>query len=160
MGPDGNLWSTVEARLAPNAVNTIARITPSRSITEFPVPTLNCSLASGILAGPDGALWFAEEVGNKIGRITTDGVIAEFPLPTPNSLPRHFTVGADGALWFTQQADRIGRITMRGAITEFAVPTANASPYGIATAPDGTIWFTEQRSNKIGKLTPAAAAKN
>src|SRR5205823_418830 len=131
-GPDGNLWSTVSAFVAPDAVNMIARITPAGTITEFPVPTLNCSLASGILAGPDGALWFAEEKGNKIGRITTDGVITEFPLPTPNSLPRQFTAGADGALWFTQRADSIGRITMSGAITDFAVPTANASPYGIA----------------------------
>ena len=29
---------------------------------------------AGITAGPDGALWFAEVVGNKIGRITTDGI--------------------------------------------------------------------------------------
>ena len=141
-------------------MNMIARITPSGSLTEFLVPTLNCSLASGILTGPDGALWFAEEAGNKIGRITTDGVITEFPLPTPNSLPRHFTAGADDALWFTQRADRIGRITMSGAITEFSVPTAKASPYGITTAQDGTIWFTEQASNKIGKLTPAPTTRN
>ena len=26
-----------------------------------------------IAAGPDGALWFTELLGNKIGRITTDG---------------------------------------------------------------------------------------
>src|SRR5205823_2068604 len=47
-GPDGNLWSTVSAFVAPDAVNMIARITPAGTITEFPVPTLNCSLASGI----------------------------------------------------------------------------------------------------------------
>jgi virginiamycin B lyase len=159
-GPDGNLWATVSAlKYFPDAVNMIARIKPDGTITEFPVPTLNSALAGGILAGPDGALWFAEEDSNKIGRITTSGEITEFPLPTPNSLPRTFTLGPDGALWFTQQADRIGRITMSGEITEFTVPTAKASPYGIATAPDGTIWFTEQAANKIGKLTPAPAPK-
>jgi len=160
LGPDGNLWATVEARLAPNAVNMIARITPDGSITEFSVPTLNCSLASGISTGSDGALWFAEEGSDKIGRITTDGAITEFTLPKPHSLPRSLTLGADGALWFTERADRIGRIATDGTITEFAVPTANASPYGIATATDGTIWFTEQAANKIGKLTPAPKAEN
>ena len=97
IGPDGNLWATVAALLAPDAVNMIARITPSGTITEFPVPTLNSSLAGGILAGPDGALWFAEEDSNKIGRITTAGEITEFPLPTPNSLPRALTLGPDGS---------------------------------------------------------------
>jgi streptogramin lyase len=160
IGPDGNLWSTLEAPpSSSDPVNMIARITPVGSITEFPVPTVNCSLASGILAGPDGALWFSEEIGNKIGRITTDGTITEFPLPNPNSLPRHFTIGTDGALFFTERADRIGRIAMDGTISEFEVPTVNASPYGIATARDGSIWFTEQGANKIAKLTWTAASE-
>jgi len=37
-------------------------------MTEFLVPTAN-SGPCGITAGPDGALWFTEELGNKIGRI-------------------------------------------------------------------------------------------
>jgi streptogramin lyase len=39
------------------------------SITEFPIPTAG-SQPAGIAAGPDGNLWFAEQLGNKIGRIT------------------------------------------------------------------------------------------
>ena len=124
------------------------------SITEYPIPT-GSSYPQGIAAGPDGALWFTEQIGNNIGRITTAGVVTEYPIPTAGSQPIGIVAGPDGALWFTQRADRIGRIAMNGAITEFTVPTAKASPYGIATAADGTIWFTEQASNKIGKLTPA-----
>ncbi len=48
--------------------NKIGRISPSGTITEFPVP----NLLSEIAAGPDGNLWFTEDSGNKIGRITSD----------------------------------------------------------------------------------------
>jgi len=38
-------------------------------------------------------------------------------------------VGADGALWFTEQnVNRIGRITTAGVITEFPVPSFDSRP--------------------------------
>ncbi len=40
-------------------------------ITEFALPTAS-SAPTGITAGPDGNLWFAELGGNKIGRIPRD----------------------------------------------------------------------------------------
>jgi virginiamycin B lyase len=61
VGPDHNLWFTEADG------NKIGRITPSGSITEFPV------LASGlygITAGPNGNLWFTEGDANKIGCLT------------------------------------------------------------------------------------------
>jgi virginiamycin B lyase len=36
----------------------------------------------GIVAGPDGALWFTEMRGGRIGRITTGGEVSAYPLPT------------------------------------------------------------------------------
>ena len=38
------------------------------TVTEFPVPS---GSPVGITAGPDGNLWFTEQIANKIGRITT-----------------------------------------------------------------------------------------
>jgi NAD(P)-dependent dehydrogenase (short-subunit alcohol dehydrogenase family) len=35
----------------------------------------------GIITGPDGALWFAEETTGQIGRITTSGAITEYRIP-------------------------------------------------------------------------------
>ena len=40
----------------------------SGKIREFPIPTAS-SHPDGITAGPDGNLWFTEEVGNKIGQL-------------------------------------------------------------------------------------------
>jgi virginiamycin B lyase len=51
-------------------------MTPTGAVAEFRLPParvgdLNVSSQPwGITAGPDGNLWFTEQVGNKIGRIT------------------------------------------------------------------------------------------
>jgi len=55
-------------------------------ITEFPIPSVPGS-PLGIAEGPDGNMWFTEQLPNKIGRITPDGRITEYPIPTPNSSP-------------------------------------------------------------------------
>lgn len=122
--------------------------------SEFTVPTAG-SVPFGITAGPDGAIWFTEQVG-KIGRITTAGVITEFTVPTAGSVTLNIAAGPDGALWFAEQGgNAIGRITTGGAITEFAIPTAGAGPNSIAAGADGALWFTEQFGNQIGRITTA-----
>ena len=131
----------------------------SARIIEYKVPAVSSS-SSGIVAGPDGALWFTEnyKISNilrhsRIGRITTRGHFKEFPIPTDNGGPFSITNGPDGALWFTEAdhlddaVGRIGRITTAGHVTEFPVPTrpgALSHPGGIAAGPDGALWFTER----------------
>ena len=132
-----------------------AGIARGQVITTIPIPTLACE-PEGIVAGPDGNLWFAEQAGNKIGRMTLAGVFTEFPVPTPAGRPETITTGPDGNLWFTEQdGNKIGRITMDGVITEFPIPSVPGQPEGIATGPDGNLWFTEYLSNKIGRITTA-----
>src|SRR5438105_4777991 len=95
LGPDGNMWFTEEAG------NAIGRITPSGTITEFPIPTANSS-PRGIAAGPDGNLWFTEFDSGVIGRITTTGTITEFPIPNSGANPWGIAAGPDGRLWFAE----------------------------------------------------------
>jgi serine/threonine protein kinase len=123
---------------------------PAGSITEFPVPSPFL-----ITKGPDGNLWFTEDVGNKIGRISPSGTITEFPIPTAQSSPIGIAAGPDGNLWFTEYyGNQIGRISPGGTITEFPVPTARSGFYGITAGPDGNLWFTEDVGNKIGRISP------
>ncbi len=161
VGSDGALWFTEEFG------NQIGRIDTNGRITEFPLPTdcgqpPNPPFSSGcaphdITAGPDGALWFTEEVGNQIGRVTTGGFFTEFPIPTANSSPFGITVGPDHALWFTEEnsvtSNQIGRVTITGVFTEFPTPTTSSRPTDITTGPDHALWFTESNANKIGRLT-------
>lgn len=79
-------------------------------ISEFSLPHPN-STPHGIVAGPDGALWFVETAGNRIGQITTGGHITEYTLPHAGSGPHEIAVGEDGNLWFTERlGNRIGNI--------------------------------------------------
>ena len=55
----------------------------------------------GIVAGPDGALWFTNYTGNSIGRITTTGQVTTYTGTGINS-PEGMTADPDGALWFTK----------------------------------------------------------
>jgi hypothetical protein len=111
---------------------------------------------SGIVAWPDGNLWFTESAANRIGRITTGGDITEFPLAGDGRQPTAIAVGPDGNLWFTEEgASKIGRISPTGEIAEFPVPTLTGTG-AIAAGPDGSLWFTS--SHRIGSISPSGRA--
>ncbi len=129
----------------------------SATITVFPLPATGGG-PTGIVTGPDGALWFGESPGlgtvpAKVGRITTSGQLAEFPLPTTSATPFRIASGPDGALWLTEGfAGRIARITTAGSVTEFAVPGASTL-VAITPGPDGALWFTDVNGVRIGRIT-------
>src|SRR5215467_8204965 len=89
------------ASLSPASSPTASVPTLAITAKAFAISTAN-SQPDGIVAGPDGNLWFTEARGNQIERITPDGKITEFALPTANSSPGSITVGPDGNLWFTE----------------------------------------------------------
>src|SRR5438094_4369341 len=129
-GPDGNIWFTVPSPgLAPGGLNyegLIGQITPSGTITEFPIGLQRFPI--GITAGPDGNLWFTEN-SDSIGRITPTGTIAECRIPrlhvsSPSGAPQDIILGPDGALWFNDTSqNRIGRVSVAGGITVFPTPS-------------------------------------
>jgi streptogramin lyase len=162
-GPDGNLWFT-EQGLVP----AIGRITPTGTITEYPVGLLK--EPGEITAGPDGALWFTVRgLSDQIGRIDpADGAITEFPLD-PGTVPTGITAGKDGALYFGMKGTAgIGRITTAGDVTDFdAELYAGDTLNDVAAGADGKVWFTVEHDGgadlgriwdvaKIGRLDPGS----
>ena len=140
------------------------------TFTEFPIRMV----ADIMVAGSDGAVWFASHDRNQntIGRITIDGAVTEFPIPVPVGAARaavfhNLAVGPDGALWFGVVRDilppvrlsmgymSVGRITSAGAISEFPLPSASKFLSGITAGPDGALWFTEVNDKKLGRMTTA-----
>jgi hypothetical protein len=99
---------------------------------------------AGIVAGPDGALWFTDPGNSKIGRATTAGIITEFPTPNSNALVNGITAGADGNLWFTERqfSPAIGRVSLG--------PTSGPSPLVAAVLPSS-------RSVQVGNTATAFA---
>ena len=161
-GPDDALWYA--------SGNNIGRVTTSGAFSSYPLASIPMPFyqSYGIVAGPDGALWFTAWIGrslgtapsSSIGRITTAGAITLYDLPDPTSAPNGIAVGSDGALWFTETG-KIGRITTSGTITEYpvTVPSSYALEW-IAAGPDGALWFTESSIGGnpiIGRITTAGA---
>jgi streptogramin lyase len=164
-GPDGALWCGLAKdtgnRRAPFASRGIGRMTTTGEFSEFLLPQGDpiSGIPNGITAGPDGALWFTEEIANKIGRMTTTGEFSEFSLPPGDPMRGLYygmTAGPDGAVWFSEtHRNKIARITAAGAVSEFPLPTPNSRPWIITAGPDGALWFTAGGANNIGRITTA-----
>jgi streptogramin lyase len=128
-GPEGNMWFTDQG-----TEPAVGVLTPQGAITEFRTG-LNAGSAPGsIAAGPEGNLWLSDAGSTPaIARITPN---AEAPtVKTPairefseglqaGSVPRGISTGADGNIWFTDDAPvpALGRITAAGVVTEFTTP--------------------------------------
>jgi virginiamycin B lyase len=106
VGPDRAIWFTEEGSHA------IGRLTTRGAYTEF---SLNDRYAqpTGIAAGRDGALWFADAGGpTAIGRMTTSGKWKRFQIPGDPGVEQ-ITSGPDHAMWFTSPTPPlIGRISL------------------------------------------------
>jgi streptogramin lyase len=107
----------------------VARVTMSGAITEYLVPNRNAPFPWGIAAGPDGNMWFTENLGNMVAKVTMSGAISEYLVPTPGSWPSEITAGPDGNLWFTENQSnawtvptggKVAKVTTSGVITEYA----------------------------------------
>jgi streptogramin lyase len=127
-------------------------------INEFATPTPS-SQPEGIVAGPNGNLWFAESAANKIAEINpATGAIGEYPIPNPNSFPLGITIGPEGKIWFTEfLANDIGVIDpVTHTIEELPIPRpATGGPVAIVAGSNGDLWFTESDNpGYIVELSP------
>ncbi len=153
--PSESQWGhtlVVEVTATNGGGSVVAASSPSRRVGQFEEYALpSGSFPKGIVAGPDGKLWFTESGHGKIGKITTGGAITEYAVSDATRI----TAGPDGNLWFTTLLGTkagIGKITTGGTITQYALPSGSVAS-GIVAGPDGKLWFAEGGSSKIGTST-------
>jgi virginiamycin B lyase len=122
VGPDGNMW------YANSVADLIGRVSPSGTITEFPITTGSFA-PQNLSIGPDGNLWFTE-VGysgpdfSHLARISLDGTITQFP----NRNIVHEALGRQtnsllGYLPFLDGSSLVG-VNDSGTISEFPFPSS------------------------------------
>ncbi|HTX34984.1 MAG TPA: DUF4214 domain-containing protein [Bryobacteraceae bacterium] len=139
-GPDGNLWFTEFNG------GKVGSISTTGNFGEYTVPA--ASQPSGIITGPDGALWFVWNI-NSIGRITTGGSFTQYN--DPGAVGGYgITAALDGALWFDGN-NNIGRITTAGSISQYPA-SVGVGPVFLTVGSDGAVWFTESSDNAIGSI--------
>jgi virginiamycin B lyase len=175
---DGSIWFVTfqgNGELAPigdtarhftGGFSEIGHMNQDGRVHLFPLPSPSISVTS-IAAGPDGNLWFTENVDDnattsqRIGRMTPAGVFSDFPVTVPfaGGYLHQIIAGPGDNLWFSLEgADAsynalgaIGRITPQGAISieplgKFAVPA------DMTIGPDHNLWFTT--GFEVGRVTP------
>ena len=180
---DGSIWFIAfqgNGELAPNVdsaprftdgFSELGHMTPDGQFHFFLLPAADISSTS-IAAGPDGNLWFTENIDDtdatsqRIGRMTPAGAFTEFAVAAPfgHSYLRQIIAGPDGNLWFSLEGSdasynalgAIGKITPQGAITIIPLGTYD-TPEDMTVGPDHTIWFTT--NFEVGRVTPDGHAR-
>src|SRR5258708_15781845 len=86
--------------------------------------------------------------------------IREWDVARKGAHPHDPAVGADGALWFTEQmANKLGRLDpVTGTFKEYPLKLEDSGPHGLVADRDGNIWFTGNFKSYIGKLDPKTGA--
>ncbi len=127
------------------------------TIREWDVPTKGAHPHDPAV-GPDGALWFTEQMQNKIGSVDPKtGAFKEFKLNIENSGPHGLVADRQGNIWFTGNfKGYIGKLDPRtGAVTEFKIPDPKGEdPHTAVFDSQGLLWFTLQVANMVGRLDP------
>ncbi len=128
-------------------------------IHEWDVPTKGAHPHDPAV-GPDGALWFTEQMANKLGRLDPkSGEFKEYPLKIEDSGPHGLVADSHGNIWFTGNfKGYIGKLDPRtGAVTEFKIPDPKGEdPHTAVFDSQGFLWFTLQVANMVGRLDPRA----
>ena len=152
-GPDGNVWFTGNTMCPgpgddPTVCGAVGRITPSGEITLF---RTGPRTTEDITAGPDGNLWFTDDLGSVL-RITPTGAVTSFPAPGFKRTAS-ITAGPDGSLWFVDRSwdAKVGRMTPTGEVTTFTHPSFGFLE-AITAGPDGAVWVTGLNGS-IGRIT-------
>lgn len=127
------------------------------NIREWTVPTKGAHPHDPAV-GPDGALWFTEQMVSKLGRLDpATGKFREYPLKGDNDGPHGLVADRNGNIWYTGNfAAHIGKLDPRsGEIAQYKMPDAKAEdPHTAVFDTRGTLWFTVQVANMVGRLNP------
>jgi virginiamycin B lyase len=165
---DSRLWFTEFCNPVQSTPDKIGSLDPSAnpSIVEVKLQSGGANL-SGIAAGPDGFVWFAElsPSQGRVGRYRPTGGGSECTVPVWESEPIMVAAGPDGKMWFTEYAgnaigvaDPAAFVCPQKPFTEFPIPTVKSNPVGIAAGPPCSgatraVWFAEEHGNRVACIT-------
>jgi streptogramin lyase len=110
------------------------------------------AVVDGLVAGPDGRMWFTETNTAQIGATTTAGAVQQYAITAPSGYtcvtPQNIIVGPDGNLWAAAYCGELIKITTAGSATVYGV-NANAAYSAIAVGPDKNIWLGDQTNAQL-----------
>jgi streptogramin lyase len=125
--------------------NTIAKITPDGTISEFRMPN-DDSAPGNLMKAPDGSIWFTQPYLNRIAKIADDGSITiAYTIPRAGAYPNGLLMGPDGNFWFRVSGGKMAHMNLDGSgYAEVSTPALQTSD--LALGPDGAFWGTQSGS--------------
>lgn len=127
-GPDGRLWF----RAGPN---TIGRIEPDGRKRLYVRP--RGKDVFGIVAGPDGHIWYCDSGSAVVGRVSTEGAFDVSEIKVRTRSPTHLSVHANGELWVASEANSaISVVATSGEVRE----VYSVNSHGLVFGSDGCMW--------------------
>jgi streptogramin lyase len=147
---DGNVWVVEKT----SGVDTLTRWSPLGAPAGAAYNFANSAAdPTGIIAGPDGAVWIILAGTNSIARVDTTNAYSEFPLPA-GAVPTAIAAGADG-VWITENGlNNVTKLSYAaGAFTR--TPFAAQSAFGLkglTVGPDANVWAVGTNVNKMAKF--------
>jgi virginiamycin B lyase len=115
--------------------------------------------AYGIIATPDGRVFYASLAGNHIAEINLEtGDATPIDSPTPSQGARRVWTDSHGMLWVSEwNVGQVGRYDPRsGEWREWKLPGARPSTYAVYVDEQDAVWLTDFGSNAIVRFDPTA----
>ena len=112
----------------------------------------------GIVAGPNGNMWFADPGANSVSQLTPGGTV--FPNAYVGAQGPAQIAFVGGSIWATEggsalptPASAVTRVTPGGTASRFPVAASNLQ--GIAGGADGNVYFVSQDADALFRVTPS-----
>jgi len=151
-GADGAMWFIA------SGLGTIGRIAGDGTVRYFPLRGIS-GVPDGLVAGPDGQLWFPEYQTNRIGQLGMHGQVSEV---VGSRTIGDGTMGMIGdprsrAFWFTS-GSQIFRVAENGTTTAFQSNEGDQEFADITTGADGKLlWWADDRTGAVGWINQDGA---
>jgi len=151
-GADGAMWFIA------GGLGTIGRIAGDGTVRYFPLQGIS-GVPDGLVAGPDGRLWFPEYQTNRIGQLSMHGQVSEV---IGSRTIGDGTMGMIGdprsrAFWFTS-GSQIFRVAENGTTTAFQSSEGDQEFADITTGADGKLlWWADDRTGAVGWINQDGA---
>ncbi|HEV8022561.1 MAG TPA: hypothetical protein VGP41_14900 [Candidatus Lustribacter sp.] len=129
---------------------------PGLLVTRYNLANINSPgtvFPEQIVVGPDGNIWWTEEVTNRIGRISPGAPAVAAPNPAITYFPNTaggtatgLAVGCDGNLWYSNSGLVITRMTPTGGVPSTGPQHITVSAPGgqvgrLAADSNGNVWY-------------------
>jgi virginiamycin B lyase len=175
VSPQALALNTMTNQLLVNDAYPYARLVTTTGQVPPPIPhsfvmKMTPTVASGptgMVAAPDGSLWFGENAANYLGRISPTGRVTELVLPGRLGGPYDTALGADGNIWFGDyRLDQNGNPAQsfiahtlpNGRFAEIPFPEncgfSSSTFTSLTAASNGYMWLGGNCPGAVGFLTP------